>query len=404
MKRKIIFFFLINIFIFVGLEIIVKFTLKKLNYPTVYETGRIEDGRYDYLTGYYNYPNQNEKNKDSYKQATDEYGFNLDGIRLKNADLSVKNKCEYRLFIVGGSTTQGRSLINRQDPLSARIETLLNKFYKSEKINFIVINTGSTSFLSSQELALIQYKILYSLKPDHIIVFNGTNDFSMPLGNKIINANSHYFQREFQSNFQKASRNIFYFFDDFLKKNLSLYFATKKIIENPKIILPFIKSDKKKNKFYQNLDTVENHVQRYFFNINIMSKISTKETPISVFFQPTMLPENKNNLSNHDLKIYNNFLKSKYNYWGDKDYFSSKQTYYEKMREGISNFEKKNHFNNYFQLKDLSKIFYEIKNQDFYSDYVHYLPSSRQIISENIFNAINTLIKEKIISDYSDCK
>ena len=160
MKKQIIFFFLINIFIFVGLEIIVKFTLKKLNYPTVHKTGNIEDGRYDYLTGYYNYPNQNEKNEDYYIQATDRYGFNLDGIRLKNADLSVKSKCEYRLFIVGGSTTQGRYLVDRQDSLSARIETLLNKFYEGQGINFVVINAGTTSFLSSQELALIQYKIL----------------------------------------------------------------------------------------------------------------------------------------------------------------------------------------------------------------------------------------------------
>ena len=49
------------------------------------------------------------------------------------------------------------------------------------------------------------------------------------------------------------------------------------------------------------LNEVENKIYRYFYNINILKSISSKETPIFVFFQPQMI-KNYENLSNSDKK------------------------------------------------------------------------------------------------------
>ena len=133
MSKKIIFILLINIVIFLFIEIAIRTTLSILNYPTVYKLGNIDDNRYDYLTGYYNIPNQSstyvfnkESLKKTFRQATDKYGFNLDGMRNSSKDLTLKDDEVFRIFLVGGSTVQGRDLLDKYDPISARLEKKLN--------------------------------------------------------------------------------------------------------------------------------------------------------------------------------------------------------------------------------------------------------------------------------------
>jgi len=82
MLRKFYFIVIINIILIFFVELSVKFILKFLNLPTVYKVQGIDQNRFDYLTGYYNHSNQKEKIfNNSYKQATDRYGFNIDGER-----------------------------------------------------------------------------------------------------------------------------------------------------------------------------------------------------------------------------------------------------------------------------------------------------------------------------------
>ena len=168
MLKKISFVILINLILFIFIELSVRIVLDYFNFPKFYKISNIDSNRYDFLTGYYNLPNQSERNLNNiYSQATDSYGFNLDGKRhAKN--LEKKEKNEIRIFIVGGSTVQGRALLDKNDPISARLEKKLNENKITKKI-FFVINAGTTSFISAQELSLIQNRIIYALKPDLII-------------------------------------------------------------------------------------------------------------------------------------------------------------------------------------------------------------------------------------------
>ena len=383
MYKKFLFIFFANIIVFVVIEFAVKLTLNLLNYPTVYVANKIGDKYYNFLTGYYFNPNQPEyqkKDKSYYRQGTDRYGFPIDGKRV-DANLENKKDDTFRIFLVGGSTVLGAVLENKFDPISARIEKKLNKNFGESK-NFNVINTGIGGFMSSQEVSLIQNRIKYAFKPDCIVILNGANEFANIIGKKFFESNSHRFQRSFQRNINKTSQNFLYFFDDWFSKNISTYFLIKKIIEKSSGKLLFDTEARSYIKTKDHLKEVENKIYRYFYNINILKSISSKETPIFVFFQPQMNKKNYENLSNSDKKIYDKF--NKYN----SNYFKYKTIFYDKVSKKIAN-EKSILNNEYFKIIDISKLLNQNKKQDkYFSDRVHYTPISREIISNKIFEEI----------------
>lgn len=287
MAKKIFTFLIINIIIFISIEIIVKITLKRLNYPSVYRLGNLDENRYDYLTGFYNLPNTEEKITDYYYQGTDQYGFNLDGERFVSQDLSKKDENTFRIFLLGASMIQGRALVDRYDPISARLEKMLNKKMGNSKVIFEVINAGTNSFITSQDLALAHNKILYAFKPDHLIFINGATDATSYLGPKFYLSNSHYYQRAFQENITKTSKNFFFLLDDWLSKNISTYFLLKKIVEKTTGIFLFEKNTREIATNKMSKKNITERIYRYFHNINLISKLASKNTYVSVFFSTT---------------------------------------------------------------------------------------------------------------------
>ena len=166
---------------------------------------------------------------------------------------------------------------------------------------------------------LVQNRILYALKPEQIIILNGSNDFIIPIGKDIYLSNSHNYQRYFQNQFIKQDNNFFIYFDTFLSKNLSIYFLTKKIVEKASKIKLFYKDqsilEEISDKTYH-----QKKVMRYFYNTNILKKLSSNKTNIDIF-QPTMLPENLKNLSEQDIEIFKEHRKLQPEYFQNKEYF-----------------------------------------------------------------------------------
>ena len=409
-KNKGIQFFstlLIIFIIFFSIEVFSRLLLGYLGYPTTYKLANIGVNKYDFLTGYYNKPFQDKfykkdssnkkKGRYGFNQGTDRYGFNLDGKRVLDKSLSKKNSCSYRIFLLGGSTVLGKNLENLNDPLSARLENALQNEFKNFQISFEVINTGATSFFSNQELALFQNRILYSLKPDHVIVLNGTNDYIMPLGKNHYLSNSHYYQREFQDNFIKSEKNVFNLFDNFLSRNLSVYFLFKKIIEKTTGVIFFEENrdDFRDNSNFQNISKKKD---RYFYNIKFFDLLSNEKLLVDIFFQPQMLPENIKNLSSSDQGFYNQLLKK------DEYYFKGKEYFYNLVRKEINNFNKQKK-SQFFQINDISNILDNPENnKNFYSDHVHYTSVSRDIISTEILLMVKNKIRNNILNNFSDCK
>ena len=399
--KTLIFVIIINLIFFVSLEISIKFILNYLGYPSHQTYANIDTHRYNYLTGYYKESFEKDfvRENGTLGLGSDQYGFSLDGDAKKDRDLTFKNKCTFRTFIFGGSTVEGRHLVNKYDTLSSRLEKKLENKFENTNIEFEVINTGVSSFNSSQELALYLYKVLYAFKPDHVIFFNGSNDFTISLNNVREDLrNSHIFQRKFEENFKKSSRNIFYYTDTMLAENLSTYFLFKKVVQKT-----IKKVSSKKNVNIDLNDAAMQHVNRYFYNINLIALTASYNNNVTVFFQPTLLPEMKNNLSIEETEYLKSMQKLK---WNNYPYLDAKQKYYNLIRNEILLFKEKEEIKNNknFQIVDISKIFLN-KNKDkkYFSDHVHYLPNSRSELVKSMEYYLIPNITNSIQNRYKEC-
>ncbi len=91
----------------------------------------------------------------------------------------LKEKAEntFRIFVVGGSTTFSLRTLSDQTTIPGYLQENFDNFQLNKKIE--VINAGITNIVSTDELKLIQTKIV-QFKPDLIIIYDGTNDLTNP--------------------------------------------------------------------------------------------------------------------------------------------------------------------------------------------------------------------------------
>ena len=94
--------------------------------------------------------------------------INSDGFRGKNIS---NEKSDYRIFVVGGSTTFG--FVTSSDDLT--IPGILEKKLLDDGVNVEIINAGIPGAYSRDEVYLIENFIL-KFSPDMIIMYDGAND------------------------------------------------------------------------------------------------------------------------------------------------------------------------------------------------------------------------------------
>lgn len=99
---------------------------------------------------------------------TDQYGFVHNGYKR------AIGPDEYLIFIVGGSTVEGRGASSNATTIAAYLEKLLNQ--QSGKTRFRVVNAAVCGFMSYEELSFIDGKILQNFQPQMIIALDGRND------------------------------------------------------------------------------------------------------------------------------------------------------------------------------------------------------------------------------------
>lgn len=102
--------------------------------------------------------------------------INSDGFRGPEIT-RLETENEYRIFMVGGSTTA--SLRATSD--EATIPGYLQSFFELNERKIRVINAGVPGIASTQELQLVEKKIV-EFNPDLVIVYDGTNDINLPYG------------------------------------------------------------------------------------------------------------------------------------------------------------------------------------------------------------------------------
>jgi len=99
---------------------------------------------------------------------TDQYGYVHNGYR-KEIDQD-----KYLIFLVGGSSAEGRGSSSNAATIAACLERILNQL--AGKNRFRVVNAGMSGFVTYQELSLIEGEIIPKFKPQMVIALDGHND------------------------------------------------------------------------------------------------------------------------------------------------------------------------------------------------------------------------------------
>ena len=105
---------------------------------------------------------------------------NINNHGFRGPDIS-ENKSEdtFRIFVIGGSTT-----ISLRAPSDDQTHPgFLQKYFDNSDLEkkVEVINAGTPSFTSFQELNVVKNKLV-NFKPDLIVVYDGSNDLNLPYG------------------------------------------------------------------------------------------------------------------------------------------------------------------------------------------------------------------------------
>ena len=105
---------------------------------------------------------------------------NINNYGFRGTDIAdTKQDGTYRIFVVGGSTT-----ISLRAPADDKTHPgFLQELFNNSKLDFKVevINAGTPSFTSSEELSVVKNKIV-NLDPDMIVIYDGSNDLNLPYG------------------------------------------------------------------------------------------------------------------------------------------------------------------------------------------------------------------------------
>lgn len=345
------------------------------------------------------------------KDGRDRYGFTLDSNDNAQRDLTHKGACEFRVFMLGGSTVIGRFLDSIDETLPARLERLLNKQTPSG-IVYQVINAGKGGYISVQSLLQHAFYIKYSLQPDYVVHFDGSND---SVGHPIvwpegkypgIRDNLHWYSENVYSNINNMTE--FKGLLNTLLMKLTNYsafmFALHKTINDPESWTRLVlDKDVLKDDQIGMTEWVERHVNRYIYNVNLATRLGDRNTGVAYFFQPTMLlsmekwltPRERDFLSPDDYA-------TEFHGYPKRD---AKELYYSRVRK---EFEKliANNESEFTTIVDLSRLF-DNKSPDeaYFGDYVHYLPPGRTIIAKEIANIILPIIQKKIRNnpDFDQC-
>ncbi|MCB1174169.1 MAG: SGNH/GDSL hydrolase family protein [Leptospiraceae bacterium] len=91
-------------------------------------------------------------------------------VAKKNLRISKKETGEFRVFVVGGSTTA-----NLRKPAGDRISDHIENKLRLDGRKVQVYNMGVPSYTSTNEVYFILSRLIY-LEPDLIVVFDGAND------------------------------------------------------------------------------------------------------------------------------------------------------------------------------------------------------------------------------------
>ena len=312
----------------------------------------------------------------------------------------VKNKKEFRIFILGGSSVAGTFVASENTTLAAVLEDRIKEEFKNQKINLIpkVINAGVGGFYSSQSFALLKWYLL-PLKPDYVIFFNGSNDALMHnsfeggtaeiLKHDVAAYHLNIFQKHDQMLTITGVLKQFFYLAGEYSAFISLVYKTVSKFDRLRVALGVGKKASQ--------DEVDSTIRILLeqYRRNILASIGVCnqfKIGIAYFLQP-VLSHNQPNLTDKELEIFNS---KPYN-WHNRNYFTYRNKFYDGASLMFKNLKKTN-FSSSVLIEDFSSIFNpenKKRGETFWGDHVHYTDAGRiTIVSEMIKRIRGDIVKK----------
>jgi hypothetical protein len=346
--------------------------------------------------------------------ARDRYGFRLDSSDDPRRDLREKDLCEFRIFILGGSTVAGRALKGIDDTVPARLETLLNEAVDS-KLSYVVINAGVGGFTSPQSLLQHIMYIRYTLRPNLIVHFNGSNDsvgsesVSPIMAYDGVEDNLHrHTERLFLSYAERGPTDFVLELVRTLADKSALMFVFHKTLTNPNSWKRYWTGSAviKPNNNSQEFDLLlRRRVDRYIYNLSIATSLADDTVGVAYFLQPTLLPGFSGELNAKEKQYLRDGLDESDAFFGF-DRYLAKRKFFELASKRLQRQSLKED-SVFTHVSDLSKLFLgKNKVDSFFSDHVHYSSEGRKLIAEELFDHLSPLIKILASqgNDYHKCE
>ena len=278
--------------------------------------------------------------------------ININNLGFRGEEF--KNNENYKIFVVGGSTVFGTG-VHEDETIPYILE---NKFLKTDKIE--VINAGIPSMNSNEELFHIKNTI-FQLNPDLIIIYDGNNEISFD-------------NTVFKINYSDEKEIGFSDFQEFFRTPVIIYryiiIPISNSVENSDIELNISDASTKEKSDEISEKWVNNMLE--FCDFTKTNKIES-----IVILQPSLI---------HGEKKLSEFEKT----IELEDYELYKKTF-SKMQKNITK------FNECSLSIDFSNIFRDVQD-GIYFDHVHLNKIGNEIVAEKIYEKIEPIIKNELIS------
>lgn len=274
---------------------------------------------------------------------------NINNFGFRGPDISkTKDNETYRIFVVGGSTT-----ISLRAPSDAHTHPgFLQELFGNSKLTFKVevINAGTPSFASSQELSTIENKIV-NFQPDLVIVYDGSNDLNLPYG-------------EIPSTSSLRSK---------ISDGFNRYFPFWETVPVLYHILNNFNNDEKIFSFDSSTDNLK--VKLWKQNIKNICEIGNENNFETVILLQPILGTGNKQLTEYEKNQYDLFE------------HSSVLNSYQKFANELINLEQ-----SCTNVIDFRNIF-DLHPETIYFDNTHVTYQANEIIAENIFNTVYPIVK-----------
>lgn len=306
-----------------------------------------------------------------YSQISDTEKLNSKGYRGKEPS-KVKNKYEYRIFMLGGSTVFGG-----EPPIATLLE---DEFRKNGFTKVKVFNYGVPAGVSGMELARIVFEIA-DLNPDLLIMYNGANDILAPFNGDP--------RPGYPLQFMVFENNPFFVKDinKYPLVSLVMYGSSMFRLFFPSYFLnKFVHLNQLRKDAGHNTEEWRNSIAKiYVDNIVKAHKVSNAfGADFIAFFQPVVFF--KDSLSTEEYKNVQIAIYQKY-----RDHFIE-------MRKRILAEVEKTKKDSEVKIIDISDIYDNVPEQVFI-DHAHTVQKSKIIVAKEIYKNINNYFGKKIMKE-----